>query len=356
VVEAAFPVDDVLLREHVESVMRAVVQTGYGRPSEVLEVRELDLPSVGDDEVLVRVRAASVHPDVWHVVTGLPRVLRLMGSGVRRPKNVVPGTDMAGQVESVGAGVTRFRPGDEVFGETIRGMQWRNGGAYAEYVAVAEDALAAKPPQVTFEQAATVPTAGLIALHNLQEQEQTPARRVLVNGAGGGVGAIAVQLARSWGAHVTAVDHTRKLDLLRALGADRVVDYTTDDVTRSSQRYDLVFDVVGNHPFSAYRRVLTDDGAYVLIGHDQFGGQGRRWLGSIPRMFGLMARSTVERRLPRPPFRTPDRTASMARLRDLLEDGALTPVVARSFPLEQVPDAIEFLASGQAVGRIVVVP
>ena len=175
-------------------------------------------------------------------------------------------------------------------------------------------------------------------------------------GAGGGVGAIALQLARSRGAHVTAVDHTRKLDLLRTLGADRVVDYTTEDVTRGDERYDIVFDVVGNHPFSAYRRVLAHDGAYVLIGHDQFGAQGRRWLGSIPRMLGLMARSTVERRLPRPPFKMPDRTASMARLRDLLEDGALTPVVARTFPLEQVPDAIELLASGQAVGRIVVVP
>lgn len=317
---------------------------------------ELDVPSVGDDEVLVRVRAASVHPDVWHVVTGLPRVLRVMGSGVRRPTDVVPGTDMAGQVEAVGAGVTRFQPGDEVFGETIRGMQWRNGGAYAEYVAVAEDALAAKPSQVSFEQAATVPTAGLIALANLPEQGQTPGQRVLVNGAGGGVGAIAVQLAQSWGAHVTAVDHTRKLDLLRELGADRVVDYTTDNVTRSGASFDLVFDVVGNHPFSAYRRVLADEGTYVLIGHDQFGAQGRRWLGSIPRMFGLMARSTVERRLPRANFKMPDRQESMARLRDLLEGCALTPVVARAFPLEQVPDAIEFLASGQAVGRIVVVP
>ncbi|QBI20132.1 NAD(P)-dependent alcohol dehydrogenase [Egibacter rhizosphaerae] len=336
--------------------MRAVVQLGYGGPPEVLGVRELDLPSLGDGEVLVRVRAASVHPDVWHVVTGVPRVLRLMGSGVRRPSNVVPGTDMAGEVESVGAGVTRLRPGDEVLGETLGGMQWRNGGAYAEYVAVAEDALAVKPSQVTFEQAATVPTAGLIALANLPDQDQARSQRMLVNGAGGGVGAIAVQLARSWGAQVTAVDHTRKLDLLRALGADRVIDYTTDDVTRSSDRYDLVFDVVGNHPFSAYRRVLADDGAYGLIGHDQFGAQGRRWLGSIPRMFGLMARSPVERRLPRPSFTAPDRTASMARLRDLLEDGAITPVVARAFPLEQVPDALELLASGQAVGRIVVVP
>jgi NADPH:quinone reductase-like Zn-dependent oxidoreductase len=336
--------------------MRAVVQTGYGGPSEVLEVREVDTPSAADGEVLVRVRAASVHPDVWHVVTGLPRVLRLMGSGVRRPKDAVPGTDMAGQVESVGAGVTQFRPGDEVFGETILGMQWRNGGAYAEYVALAEGSLAPKPPEVTFEQAATVPTAGLIALHNLPERGRRAGQRVLVNGAGGGVGAVTVQLAKSWGAVVTAVDHARKLDLLRTLGADVVVDYTADDVTRTGERYDLVFDVVGNHPFSAYRRVLADDGSYVFIGHDHFGTQGRRGLGSIPRMFGLMARSTVDRRLPRSPFKPPDRVESMARLRALLADGALTPVVDRAFALEQTADAIALLASGQAVGRIVVVP
>jgi NADPH:quinone reductase-like Zn-dependent oxidoreductase len=336
--------------------MRAVVQTGYGKPSEVLELRELDPPSVGDDEVLVRVRAASVHPDVWHVVTGLPRVLRLMGSGVRRPKDVVPGTDMAGQVEEVGAQVTRFHPGDEVFGETIRGSQWRNGGAYAEYVTVREDALAPKPSHITFEQAATVSTAGLIALHNMPDPQRSSAERVLVNGAGGGVGATALQLARSRGAHVTAVDHTRKLDLLRTLGADRVIDYTTEDVTDSGERYDIVFDVVGNHPFSAYRRVLADDGAYVLIGHDQFGAQGRRWLGSIPRMFGHMAMSTFERRLHRTPFKMPERSEMMARLHGMLDDGTLTPVVARTFPLEQAVDAIEFLASGQALGRIVIVP
>ena len=319
-------------------------------------MREVDKPSAADGEVLVRVRTASVHPDVWHVVTGLPRVLRLMGSGVRRPKEAVPGTDMAGQVESVGAGVTQFRPGDEVFGETILGMQWRNGGAYAEYVTLAEDSLAPKPPEVTFEQAATVPTAGLIALHNLPERGRRVGQRVLVNGAGGGVGAVAVQLAKSWGAVVTAVDHARKLDLLRTLGADVVVDYTADDVTRSGERYDLVFDVVGNHQFSAYRRVLADDGSYVFIGHDHFGTQGRRLLGSIPRMFGLMARSTVDRRLLRGPFKPPDRVESMARLRALLADGALAPVVARAFALEQAADAIALLASGQAVGRIVVVP
>lgn len=337
--------------------MRAVVQTGYGDPSEVLHVREVARPSPGDSEVLIRVRAASVHPDVWHVITGRPRVLRLMGAGVRRPKVAVPGTDAAGVVEAVGSSVTRFEAGDEVFGETIPGMQWRNGGAYAEYVTAAADALAPKPANVTFEQAATVPTAGIIALHNLPDPE-TPAggRRVLVNGAGGGVGAIALQVASAAGAEVTAVDHTRKLDLLRRLGADRVIDYTTDDVTRTDGSYGLVFDVVGNHPFAAYRRVLAPDGTYVLIGHDRFGTQGRGWLGSIPTMFGLMARSTVERRLPAPRFDGPDRERSMARLHDLVAREVLTPVVARTFPLEEAADAITMLASERAIGRVVIVP
>lgn len=342
--------------------MRAVVQSGYGDPSAVLQVREVAAPVAAADEVLVRMRAASVHPDVWHVVTGLPRILRLMGSGLRGPEQPIPGTDMAGQVESVGSAVTRFRPGDEVFGETILGMQWCNGGAFAEYVAVPEESLALKPANVTFEQAATVPTAGLIALQNLPDLKRwAPVPRVLVIGAGGGVGAIAIQLARAAGAHVTAVDHARKLDLLVRLGADRVVDYTTYRITRNGlhregDRFDLIFDVVGNHPFPAYDRVLTADGTYVLIGHDHFGTRGRRWLGSIPRMFSLMARSTVEPRLPRPTSERPDRRSSMDLLRDRLEDGVLTPIVDRTFPLDQVPEALALLASGQALGRIVIVP
>ncbi|MDX1659854.1 MAG: NAD(P)-dependent alcohol dehydrogenase [Nitriliruptorales bacterium] len=336
--------------------MRAVVQSAYGDPAEVLEVGEVDRPSVGDDEVLVRVRAASVHPDVWHVVTGLPRVLRVMGSGVLAPNEQVPGTDMAGEVEAVGAAVTRFQPGDAVFGETIRGMQWRNGGAFAEYVATTEDALAPKPPDVSFEQAATVPTAGIIALHNLPDLDALPdGHRVLVNGAGGGVGAIALQLAKAAGAHVTAVDHSDKLDLLRQLGADRVVDYTTDDVTRIDATFDLVFDVAGNHRYPAYRHVLEPDGGYVLIGHDHFGRVGRRWLGSIPTMVGLMARSVSDRRLSLK-FDNPDRPAAMQRLHAGLASGALTPVVAEAFPLEAAAEALKMLASGRAVGRIVVVP
>ena len=191
--------------------------------------------SSADDEVLVRVRAASVHPDVWHVVRGWPYVLRIMGSGLRRPRPVVPGTDVAGVVDSAGANVTRFRPGDEVFGETIRGIQWRNGGAYAEYVAAPEKGLARKPGNVTFEQAAATPTAGLIVLQNLHTKRALPPHpQVLVNGAGGGVGAFALQILKARGAEVTAVDNAAKQDLLRALGADHVFDYTATTSPRAA--------------------------------------------------------------------------------------------------------------------------
>lgn len=337
--------------------MRAVVQGGYGPPAEVLQVREIGRPVPGEVQVLVRVRAASVHPDIWHVVTGLPRVLRVLGSGLTQPTPAVPGTDMAGVVETVGPAVERFGPGDEVFGETLTGMQWRNGGAFAEYVAVAADALASKPPDVTFEQAATVPTAGLITLLNLPDLGAwQPGQQVLVVGAAGGVGAIAVQLARAAGAEVTAVDHPRKLDLLRSLGAHRVVDYTTEDPTQTEERYDLVFDVIGVRPYAAYRPILADGGRYVHIGHDHFGTRGRLLLGNLPRMIGQLAGSLVDPRLPRPTRAGPGRREAMARLYDLLATERLTPVVDRSFPLEQAAEAIEYLASGRALGRIVVVP
>jgi NADPH:quinone reductase-like Zn-dependent oxidoreductase len=186
------------------NIMKAIVQDKYGSPDVVLQLREIDRPVVGDDEVLVRVRAASVHPDVWHVVTGRPYVLRLMGAGVSKPKSPVPGTDVAGVVESVGKDVTRFGPGDEVFGDTRIELQWRNGGAFAEYVSVPQDALALKPNGITFEQAAAVPTSGFIALLNLENGRLIqPGQSVLVNGAGGGVGTIAVQLAKAYGARVT---------------------------------------------------------------------------------------------------------------------------------------------------------
>ena len=332
--------------------MRAIVQDAYGA-LDSLALREVERPEPADDEVLIRVRAASVHPDVWHVVTGRPAVLRLMGSGVRRPKDRVPGTDAAGVVETVGAAVTRFRPGDEVFAETLRGIQWRNGGAFAEYATAPEYAVALKPSGVSFEEAAAVPTAGLIALHNLPQRRVSPGDRVLVNGAAGGVGAIAVQLAKAYGAHVTGVDHPRKLALVRSLGADQVIDYTREDYTRSGERWDLVFDVPGNHSFASNRRALVPRGAYVLIGHDAYGAAGHHWVGNIPLMLGLVVRSAVVPELRGGSFASPDKRALMATLTQLLEAGELRIVVDRTFPLSQASEALRYLTSGQAVGRIV---
>lgn len=334
--------------------MKAIVQRGYGPPEEVLELREIDAPVVEEDEVLVRVRAASVHPDVWHVVTGLPYVLRLMGAGLRTPRIQVPGTDLAGQVEAVGKGVTRFRPGDAVFGECVRGHQWNNGGAYAEYVSVPERALALKPANVTFEQAATVPTAGLVALLNLCALGRLRAgQKVLINGAAGCVGTIAVQVSKAHGAEVTGVDCAAKLDLLRALGADRVIDYAREDFTRGSERYDLILDIPGNHSLSECRRALAPGGIWVLVAHDQYGKSGHRWLGPVGRALGLMALSPFVGQLPRmrdgmgkPP--------PLAVLKELMEAGKLTPVIDRVFPLAETSRALRYLAEGQPLGRVVV--
>jgi NADPH:quinone reductase-like Zn-dependent oxidoreductase len=334
--------------------MKAIVQDKYGTP-DALELREIDKPVVKDDEVLVQVHAASVHPDVWHVVRGLPYVLRLMGAGLLKPKNRVPGTDAAGHVESVGKNVTRFQPGDEVFGETLKGYQWTNGGTYAEYVSVAQDALALKPANITFEQAAAVPTSGLIALQNLpNEGRLQPGQSVLVNGAGGGVGALAVQIAKAYGAEVTGVDNTQKLEMVRSLGADRVIDYTQEDFTQGDERYDLIFDIPGNHPFSACRRVLTPDGKYVLIGHDRFGQGVGRWFGSVPRLLKLVALSPFVSQIPTPNFSTLDRKNQMVILKELLEAGKITPVIDRTYPLSKVPEAIRYLEEGHVQGKVVI--
>jgi NADPH:quinone reductase-like Zn-dependent oxidoreductase len=338
-----------------EDIMKAIVQDKYGSPDVVLELKDIDRPTVGDDEVLVRVHAASVHPDVWHVVRGLPYVLRLMGAGLLKPKNRVPGTDVAGHVESVGKNVTRFQSGDEVFGESIKGYQWTNGGAFAEYVSVPEDSLARKPDNITFEQAAAVPTSGIIALHNLpNEGRLRPGQSVLINGAGGGVGAFAVQLAKAYGADVTGVDSTGKLEMVSSLGADRVIDYTREDFTQSGERYDLIFDIPGNHPFSDCRRALTPEGTYVLIGHDRFGQGAGRWLGSIPRVLKLVVLSPFVSGLPTPNFSMPDKRDSMAVLKEFLEAGKLMPVIDRTYPLAEVPEAIRYLEKGHARGKVVI--
>jgi NADPH:quinone reductase-like Zn-dependent oxidoreductase len=334
--------------------MKAIVQDTYGSP-DVLVLSDIDKPVAEDDEVLIRVRAASVHPDVWHVMTGLPYALRIMVAGLRKPKNAIPGTDVAGLVESVGENVTRFQPGDEVFGETVRGHQWTNGGAYAEYATAPECALALKPPHVTFAQAAAVPTSALIALPAFRGQRKIRAgQKVLVNGAGGGVGVVAVQLAKAFGADVTGVDSTSKLELIRSIGADRVIDYTEEDFTRRGERYDLIFDVPGNHSLSDCRRALTSEGTYVLIGHDNYGKGMRRWVGLLPRMFKLMAMSPLVSQLRDMRFSMPDKKESMDLLKELLESGKLMPHIDKTYPLSEVPEAIRYLQAGRAKGKVVI--
>lgn len=333
--------------------MKAIVQTRYGAPEEVLELREVDKPEVGNDEVLVQVRATSVHADVWHVVTGFPYILRL-GAGLLRPKKRVPGTDLAGVIVAVGKDVERFEPGDAVFGESQRGMQWRNGGAFAEYAAVPHDALALKPEGVTFEQAASVATAGYIVLVNLQgEAAIQPGQEVLINGAGGGVGSVALQVAKAKGARVTAVDEQAKLEMLRSIGADRVIDYRQEDFTLGDEQYDLIFDVASTLSLKSCKRVFKPDGLYVLIGHDHYGNVGRRVFGSLPRMFLQMALTPFNRHLPKVSFSLPEKSAVMDELRQLFEAGQLTPVVGETFHLDQVCDAMRCLQEGRNLGKIV---
>lgn len=335
--------------------MRAIVQQRYGPYADVLELRTLPTPVAGPGQVLVAVRATSVHADVWHAVHGLPYVMRLGGSGVRAPKQRIPGTDLAGEVVAVGPGSHRFAPGDRVYGEITRGANlWANAGAFAEYVAVDEHLLATIPEHLSFTEAAAVPTAAMIALTNLRDTGQVRAgQHVLVNGAAGAVGVWAVQLAKSFGAQVTAVDGPAKLDLLRDLGADAVMDYTRVDFTRSGTRYDIVFDIVSQAPFRQVRRVLAPDGTFVLIGHDQYGHSGHRVLGSLTRMLPLLAISPVVKQIP--PIRSgPPREENLATITDLLATRRIRPVVDdHIFDLDDVVAAMDHLTSGAAQGRVV---
>jgi NADPH:quinone reductase-like Zn-dependent oxidoreductase len=333
--------------------MKAIVQDRYGS-ADVLEFREIERPTARDDEVLVRVRASSIHADVWHAMRGIPYVLRFMGSGVRAPKYRVPGTDLAGVVESVGTNVTRFRAGDEVFGQSLRANLWRNGGAFAEYAAVPEAMLEPKPAALTFEHAAAVPTSGSLAVQHVRDEGRAqPGQRVLINGAGGAVGSFAVQLAKAYGAHVTGVDAPVKLDMLRSIGADEVLDYTKEDFTRRDERYDFILDIAGNHPWSEARRALTREGTYVLSGFDQYGASGHRWFGSLGRFAKLIVIAPFVSALH--PFRgTKDPGDRLVVLKELIEAGKITPVIDRTFPLSEVPEAMRFLESGRAQGKIVI--
>jgi len=342
--------------------MRAVVQDVYGDPAHVLHVRDIPVPAVRASDVLVRVRAASVHPDIWHVVTGIPYIVRLMGNGLRRPKLRVPGTDLSGVVESVGSSVTRFKPGEAVFGASVN-FEWKNGGAFAEYAAVPQNFLALKPTNVTFEQAASVPTSGYIALNNLQGAMPLAGKTVLINGAGGCLGTLAIQIATAGGAHVTAIDRHDKLEMMRSLGAERVIDYEKEDVVRHmlqrGERYDFILDVASTWWFDVCAPLLTPTGTYVPIGHAHFGRakgrMGGRILGSMPSFVGLLLR-TLLHPATRKNFKMLSKAEGMATFTALLESGRLTPIIGRTFPLSEVVTAMKCLEEERVVGRILMTP
>jgi NADPH:quinone reductase-like Zn-dependent oxidoreductase len=346
--------------------MKAVIHHRYGPAAQALSVGEVDIPIPKDNEVLLRVRAASLHPDVWHVIEGVPMVLRLFGNGLRKPKRKVPGTDLSGVVEAVGNRVTRFKAGDEVFGESVS-FGWLNGGAYAEYAAVPEAFLAPKPGNVTFEQAAVVPTSGFIALSNLGIARAFDGKHVLINGAGGCVGTIAMQIVKARGGRVTAVDAAGKLDMIRSLGADRVVDYESEllgpdprPLFDDGERFDFILDVASTMSEGGrYKRVLKPGGVYVPIGHAHFGRargrMGGRVVGGLPYFIGRLLRILMNSEQ-RKAFKMPTKPEAMATFQTLMESGQLTPVVARSFPLDEIAEAMRCMTDENLPGRIVIVP
>jgi NADPH:quinone reductase-like Zn-dependent oxidoreductase len=324
--------------------MKAIVYCDYGVPN--LKFQEIEKPTPADDQLLVKVRAASVNPLDWHFVEGTPYFMRLMGVGLRKPKDTRLGVDFAGTVEAVGKNVTKFKPGDEVFGGRT--------GAFAEYVCVREGrAVALKPANITFEQAASVPIAAITALQGVRDKGKVQSgQKVLINGGSGGVGTFAVQIAKAAGADVTGVCSTRNLDMVRSLGADHVIDYTKEDFTKGDQRYDVILDNVANHSLSEFRRVLNPDGRYVLIGGG--GANEGRWLGpGLTQAFNAMVLSkfvSQKMGMMLGDLNQKDLTA----LADLMESGKVTPVIDRTYKLSELPQAIEYLEQGHARGKVVI--
>ena len=319
--------------------MKAIVYYNYGSP-DVLKCEEIEKPTAGDNEVLIRVRAASVNPFDWHFMRGTPYMVRIQ-AGLRKPKDKRLGVDVAGQVEAVGRNVTQFRPGDEVFGACR--------GAFAEYACASESALVMKPDNVTFEQAASAPVAAFTALQGLRDKGQIqPGQKVLINGAAGGVGTFAVQIAKWFGADVTGVCSTRNADMVRSIGADRVIDYTQEDFTKSGQRYDLFFDSVGNHSLLACRRVLNPKGIYIVVG-----GPDGRWLGPLARMIKTLVLSRfVSQNLVM--FLARRSKEDLTIMHELMKAGKVTPVIDKRYKLSEVPEAIRYLEEGHARGKVVI--
>lgn len=328
----------------MERQMRAMVYERYGEPDEVLELREVDVPTIAADEVLVQVQAVAVNPLDWHLMVGKPKIARL-SFGLRAPTRTVPGNDIAGIVEAVGSEVTAFEPGDSVFGEAL-------GGGLAEYVAVAEDALVAKPPNVTFEEAAAVPVAGLTALQGLRDWGGMEAGDdVLIIGASGGVGTFALQVARALGAsHITGVCSTRNVEAAHALGADTVVDYTGEELSNIGREYDVIFDGPSSQPISVYRHLLKPDGVYVLIG-----GPKGDWLAPLPRVAALRLASLFNGMNVGNGIAKRSK-ADLSTLRDWLESGQVESVIDRNYKLEEAAEALVYQGTFHARGKIIVTP
>jgi NADPH:quinone reductase-like Zn-dependent oxidoreductase len=317
--------------------MKAIVYEKYG-PPDVLQLKEVEKPAPREDEVLVKIHAASINYSDWHILRG-DLLLRLMGNGVLKPKHKILGDDIAGRVEAVGVNVKQFQPGDEVFGIS-------NFGAFAEYVSVPENALVLKPASMTFEEAAAVPVAAITALQGLRDKGQIQlGQKVLINGASGGVGTFAVQIAKSFGAEVTGVCSTRKLDMVRSIGADHVIDYTQEDFIQNGQRYDLILAVGGYRSISDYRRALSPEGIYVCAG-----GTGAQYfqgmlLGPLISMMGSKKLGAM--------YGNPNQKDYVS-LIELFEAGKVVPVIDRRYPLSEVPEALRYYGEGHARGKVVI--
>lgn len=321
--------------------MKAIICTQYG-PPDALQFQEVAKPAPTAEEVLVKIHAASVNMYDWHLLTADIPLVRLMGGGLRRPKITIPGEDIAGRIEAVGSNVRQFRPGDEVFGDIAA----YGSGGFAEYVAVPERALAPKPASLSFEEAAAVPMAAITALQGLRDSGKIQAgQKVLINGASGGVGTFAVQIAKAFGAEVTAVCSTRNLELARTLGADRVIDYTQEDFTRTGQTYDLIFAANGYQPLSAYKRALTPQGIYVMAG----GKPGQIFQAML---LGRLLSERGGKQLGG--FTAHANQGDLGVLKELVEAGKIAPVIDRRYPLSETAEALRYLGAGHARGKVVI--
>jgi NADPH:quinone reductase-like Zn-dependent oxidoreductase len=324
--------------------MTAIVQDGYGTaPEDVLRLAEIARPTIADDEILVRVHAASVDRGTWHLMAGLPYPIRVAGFGLRRPKASNPGHSLAGTVESAGREVTEFQPGDEVYGTC--------DGSFAPYASARASRLAPKPANLSFEQAAAVPVSAQTALQAVRDHAKVQTgQKVLIIGASGGVGTFAVQIAKAFGAEVTGVCSTSKVDTVRSVGADHVIDYTREDFADGQHRYDAILDIGGNSRLSHLRRALTPRGTLVIVG----GETGGRWLGGTDRQLrALLLSPLVSQKLGT--FITSENSADLRVLRDLIESGKITPAIDRTYPLSQTPAAIRYVKEGRARGKVVII-